>query len=164
MSSIDIPFLRAAVTEIDDKMQARLGTLVSQTARLWRRAANQRLQPFGLTEATWLPLLRISRASKPMQQKQLAAALSLDNSSVVRLIDNLEAAGLVARQEGEDRRSKEIVLTDDGRLTVLQVERIASQVRQEALSGVTASDVEAAIRVLDHVSGVFLQTLEEPES
>jgi len=109
-------------------------------------------------------LLRISRASKPMQQKQLAAALSLDNSSVVRLIDNLEAAGLVARQEGEDRRSKEIVLTDDGRLTVLQVERIASQVRQEALSGVTASDVEAAIRVLDHVSGVFLQTLEEPES
>ena len=39
----------------------------------------------------------------------------VDNSSVVRLLDNLEAAGLIQRKEGEDRRAKIIVLTPRGR-------------------------------------------------
>src|SRR5262249_7412955 len=64
-----------------------------------------RLQPFDLTEATWLPLLRIARAPEPPRQKDLAAAMFVDGSSVVRLLDNLEQAGLIQRKEGEtDRR------------------------------------------------------------
>ena len=75
------------------------GALLAQTARQWRRAADLRLQPYGLTEATWLPLVRIARAPASTRQKDLAASLSLDNSSVVRLLDNLETAGLIRRQE-----------------------------------------------------------------
>jgi len=62
-----------------------LRALLAQTARQWRRAADLRLQPCDLTEATWLPLVRIARAPAPMRQKELAASLSLDGSSVVRL-------------------------------------------------------------------------------
>ena len=91
----------------------RFGTLLSQTARQWRRAVDQRLQPFGLTEATWLPLIRVARAKTAMRQKDLAASLSLDGSSVVRLLDSLEKANLIERrpprqgnfsdQAGQDR-------------------------------------------------------------
>jgi len=147
-----------------DRILATFGTLVGQTGRLWRRAADQKLQPFGLTEATWLPLLRISRSATPMHQKELAAALSLDNSSVVRLIDNLEAAGLVERQEGEDRRAKAIVLTEAGRRTVVEVERVAQSVREEALAGLPRADVETAFRVLEHISAVFSRPIEEQVS
>ena len=35
----------------------RLGSLVGMAARQWRRAVDQRLQPFDLTDATWLPLV-----------------------------------------------------------------------------------------------------------
>src|SRR4249919_1457507 len=94
--------------------RAAFGALLSRSYRQWRRAADLRLQPFDLTEATWLPLIRIARAPAPPRQKDLAAALFVDNSSVVRLLDNLEAAGLVERREGEDRRAKIIVMTPRG--------------------------------------------------
>src|SRR5260370_35187258 len=75
------------------------GSLLSRAARQWRRAADLRLQPFELTEATWLPLVHIARAPEPPRQKDLAASLSLDGSSVWRRPDNLGAAGLIRRRE-----------------------------------------------------------------
>src|SRR6516225_5090796 len=86
------------------------GTLVARAARQWRRAVDRHLQPFGLTEATWLPLIYIARASVPMRQKDLAAALTLDGSSVVRLLDALEASELVERREEDGDRSARILV------------------------------------------------------
>ena len=137
------------------EIRAPFGALVSQTTRRWRRAVERRLQPFGLTEATWLPLLRVARASAPMRQKDLAASLVLDSSSVVRLVDALQSAGLVERKEEEDRRAKTIVLTALGEETVARVEQVAREVRDEALADVADADVAATIRVLEHVCRVL---------
>ena len=131
--------------------RAAFGALLSRAYRQWRRAADLRLQPFDLTEATWLPLIRIARAPAPPRQKDLAASLFVDNSSVVRLLDNLEAAGLVERREGEDRRAKIIVLTPRGRAIADRVETAARKVRTDALAGLSDKDVETTIRVLEHV-------------
>jgi MarR family transcriptional regulator, transcriptional regulator for hemolysin len=139
----------------NNQIRAPFGALVSQTARRWRRAVDRRLQPFGLTEATWLPLLRVARAPAPMRQKDLAASLSLDSSSVVRLLDALQAAGLVERREEEDRRAKTIVLTVLGKETVARVECVAREVRNEALADVADADVAIAARVLEHVCRVL---------
>ena len=95
-----------------DRQKANFGRLLSQIARQWRRAVDLRVQPYGLTEATWLPLLRLSRAPEPMRQKDLAASLGLDNSSVVRLLDHLQAGGLVERREGERLESPIMSGTD----------------------------------------------------
>jgi MarR family transcriptional regulator for hemolysin len=138
-----------------DTARTRLGRLVSQTSRLWRRAADRRLQPYGLTEATWLPLLQISRSETAMNQKDLAATLSLDNSSVVRLVDALEAAGLVERREGQDRRAKTLALTPSGEETVSRVEQVAAELRDEAFAGLDPKDIVTAYRVLDHLCAVF---------
>jgi MarR family transcriptional regulator for hemolysin len=131
--------------------RAAFGALLSRTYRQWRRAADLRLQPFDLTEATWLPLIRIARAAEPPRQKDLAASLFVDNSSVVRLLDNLEAAGLVERREGEDRRAKIVVLTPRGRAIADKVETAARKVRTDALAGLSDKDIETTIRVLEHV-------------
>jgi MarR family transcriptional regulator for hemolysin len=131
--------------------KAAFGALLSRAYRQWRRAADLRLQPFDLTEATWLPLIRIARAPAPPRQKDLAASLFVDNSSVVRLLDSLEAAGLVERREGEDRRAKIIVLTPRGRAIADKVETVARKVRTDALAGLSDRDIEGAIRVLEHV-------------
>src|SRR5262245_66562594 len=100
------------------------GSLLSRAARQWRRAADVGLRPFDLTEATWLPLVHIARAPAPPRQKDLAASMSLDGSSVVRLLDNLEAAGLIRRKEGEDRRAKIITLTPRGKAIADKVETV----------------------------------------
>lgn len=131
--------------------RASFGARLSHAARQWRRAADLRLRPFGLTEATWLPLVHIARAPTAPRQKDLAASMSLDGSSVVRLLDNLEAAGLIQRKEGEDRRAKIILLTPRGRAIADQVETVARRVRSDALAGLSDKDIETTVRVLNQV-------------
>ena len=132
------------------------GALLGRTYRQWRRSADLRLQPFDLTEATWLPLVHIARAPTPPRQKDLAASMFVDGSSVVRLLDNLETAGLIQRKEGEtDRRAKTIHLTSRGRAIADKVENVSRRVRSDALAGLPEKDVETAIRVLQHVCRVL---------
>jgi MarR family transcriptional regulator, transcriptional regulator for hemolysin len=131
---------------------AAFGSLLSRAARQWRRAADLRLEPFALTEATWLPLVHIARAPESPRQKDLAASMSLDGSSVVRLLDNLEAAGLIQRKEGKhDRRAKIILLTPRGRAIADRVETVARRIRGNALAGLSDKDIETTVRVLQHV-------------
>ena len=128
-----------------------LGTLIAQTARQWRRTVDRDLEPYGLTEATWLPLLRVARAPEPMRQKDLAESLSLDGSSVVRLLDNLQSMGLVERREGADRRAKAIHLTSLGQATVERVEGISRQIRDRALAHVSDEDVATVFKTLEKI-------------
>jgi MarR family transcriptional regulator for hemolysin len=125
---------------------------IALTARQWRRAVDLRLQKYGLTEATWLPLLHLARAPAPMRQKDLAAALLLDSSSVVRILQGLQESGLIARSEdAEDRRAKVIVITDQGRRLAEQVEEVASQVQREVLARLNDRDVALTTEVLQEV-------------
>jgi MarR family transcriptional regulator for hemolysin len=141
--------------------RARFAPLVANVAREWRRAVDARLQVYGLTEATWLPLLRIARSEAPMRQNELAASLSLDGSSVVRLLDALENAGLVERCEDRaDRRAKSLVLTPRGRRTVDQVERVSQDIRDLVLGEVADHDLARSLRLLETVRDRLLSLAE----
>jgi MarR family transcriptional regulator for hemolysin len=132
--------------------RARLAPLIAHVAREWRRAVDGRLQVYGLTEATWLPLLRIARSEIPMRQNELAASLSLDGSSVVRLLDALEGSGLIERCEDRaDRRAKSLVLTPRGRRTVDQVERVSREIRNAVLGKVSDEDLDRTFCLLETV-------------
>jgi MarR family transcriptional regulator for hemolysin len=127
-------------------------SLIARAGRQWRRAVDRRLQPFGLTEATWLPLIYLARTPAPVRQKDLAASLVLDGSSVVRLLDALEAAGLIERrEESADRRAKTITVTNRGLSIIDQVEAASKDVRTATLVGLSRDEIEIATRVLDVV-------------
>ena len=131
------------------ELRSRFGPLVSQVSREWRRAVDRRLQPFGLTEATWLPLLHIARSRTAMRQTDLAQSLTLDGSSVVRLLDALEKAELVTRREDHaDRRAKSLELTEKGRDTVAQVEAVSREIRNHALGDLSDDELALAFRAL----------------
>ena len=141
--------------------RARFAPLVANVAREWRRAVDARLQVYGLTEATWLPLHRIARSEAPMRQNELAASLSLDGSSVVRLLDALENYGLVERCEDRaDRRAKSLVLTPRGRRTVDQVERVSQDIRDLVLGEASSEDLERSLRLLETVRDRLLSLAE----
>ena len=141
-------------------MRNRFPSLIAQTGRQWRRAVDVHLQPFGLTEATWLPLLHVARAPAPMRQKDLAASLSLDGSSVVRLLDALQIAGLIERrEEAADRRAKTIGLTALGRSTVERVEAVSNQIRHAALAGLTDEEIATATRILQQICRSLAQAI-----
>lgn len=128
------------------------GSLIGLAGRHWRRAVDRRLRQFGLTEATWLPLIHLARAAAPMRQKDLATSLALDGSSVVRLLDALEASRLIERREEHvDRRAKTITLTTRGLSIIDQVEFASREVRNGALIGLSDNEIEIANRVLELV-------------
>lgn len=129
-----------------------LGGLIARAGRQWRRAVDRRLHPFALTEATWLPLIHLARAPVPMRQKDLAASLVLDGSSVVRLLDALEGSGLVERRgETADRRAKTIVLTVLGLSIIDRVEAVSREIRDAVLDDLTGEEIAIATRVLELV-------------
>ncbi len=127
----------------------RFSTQIGYVARQWRKAVDARLQPFSLTEASWVLLVQLSRAGGPIRQKDLAAKLGLDNTAVVRVLNNLEADGLIERREAaDDKRVRLLVLTGQGQATVRQVESIAEGVEKELLSGIPRADLEVTLKVI----------------
>ncbi|RYY92086.1 MAG: MarR family transcriptional regulator [Comamonadaceae bacterium] len=135
-----------------DRLRETFLPLMSQVTRQWRRALDDALKPLGLTQATWLALLSISRAAAPLRQKDLAAQLTLDNSSVVRLLDNLQLAGYIDRAGHADRRAKTIQLTALGHEVVLQVEAVVQQARRQFLGPIPAAELATAHSVLTRLS------------
>jgi len=56
--------------------------------------------------------------AEPLSMNHLAGELGCDNSNVTGLVDRLAARGLVSRRESpDDRRVRQVVLTDAGRRT-----------------------------------------------
>ena len=124
------------------------GALLGRTYRQWRRAADLHLHPFALTEATWLPLVHIARAPAPPRQKDLAASMFVDGSSVVRLLDNLETAGLIQRRAEFRQR----VLVEPGGFDFAEAHRAHFSQRPRQILGLLHRDSSQSRTVKPPVS------------
>lgn len=128
------------------------------SGRQWKRLANATTDAHGVSEAKALPLVLIGRLGGEPRQNALAEAVGIEGPSLVRLLDQLEAAGLVMRKEDPtDRRAKVLSLTDTGRSVVARIEADLDRLRMAVFSKVSASDLEASLRVFraiqDRVGG-----------
>ncbi len=111
--------------------------------RLWRishvRAADV-LGSVGLTPALFA-LLNVISAREGAIQQELGAAMGIDRSTMVSLIDQLESAGLAKRRpSATDRRAREIAITPKGRRLLQRARRMVSQVEDEVLAALTAEE------------------------
>ena len=122
---------------------------VAHIARRLRQAVDAELRVLGLTEATWRPLVHVRRLGDGVRQKELAASLSIEGPSLVRLLDNLERRGLIERREDEtDRRARGIHLTRAGRDLAVRAARVGVSIQKRMLATVPAKDLEACQRAL----------------
>lgn len=62
-----------------------------------------------------LGILLLIDANPGLTQSRLAEAVRRDRSTMVAVLDELEARGLIARRRGEDRRTNGLWLTRSGR-------------------------------------------------
>ena len=119
--------------------------------RLWR-ASHTRiadgLQSIGLTPATF-GLLNVLGARGGATQRELGSALGIDPSTMVSLIDELEAAGLAKRRpHPTDRRAREVVITPKGRRLLERGRQMALQVEDEVLGGLSAGERRELLKLL----------------
>jgi DNA-binding MarR family transcriptional regulator len=111
--------------------------------RLWRASHTRTaaaLDSIGLSPALFA-LLNVLGAREGSIQQQLSYDMGIDPSALVKLINELEDAGLAERRRRPgDRRAWEVVITAKGRRTLNQARRLAMQVEDDVLGGLGAAD------------------------
>lgn len=110
-------------------------------------AIDQRMEPLGLTDAQWRPLVHLLRHS-PTTASALAQCCAIDTGGLTRLVDRLQAKGLCQRERSDtDRRVVHIRLTPAGEQVAARLPAILATVQQELLHGLSAGE-EAQLRQL----------------
>ena len=118
-------------------------------ARIYRREMDKALAAHGLSEAKALPVMQIARLGDGVRQGALAEELGVEGPSLVRILDQLCAAGLVERRDDpSDRRVRTLHLTASGRALAEAVEATVTAVRAKYLSEVSDAELSATLRVL----------------
>jgi len=134
-----------------------IGFLVGDVARLLRRNFNRRAQALGLSQAQWRALAYLAR-QQGVSQASLADRLEIQPITLVRLLDRLQAAGLVTRRpDPHDRRAFRLYLTDRAQPLLARVWSIAAQTREQALAGMPIQRQRMLIKSLQHLRQNLLQ-------
>lgn len=119
------------------------GHVLVNLGRQWRRVLELRLAELGLTDATWVPLYHLYAGGDGISLKALAQRVGLDSSTLVRVVDLLEARGLLAREtHSEDRRSKLLCITPAGREAIAELYAKLHRVETRLLAGMDPATVK----------------------
>jgi DNA-binding MarR family transcriptional regulator len=119
--------------------------------RLWRATHTrvaEALESIGLTPALF-GLLNVLGAREGAIQQELGSVMGIDPSTMVSLLDQLESEGLAKRRpHPTDRRAREVVITPKGRRLLERGRRMAFQVEDEVLGGLTTAERRELLTLL----------------
>jgi DNA-binding MarR family transcriptional regulator len=113
-------------------------------------AAGDRLVAgLGLTSARWQVLGSIVAAARPQPVAWLARDMGANRQNVQRIVNDLEAEGLVAFETNpHHRRSQLVVLTDKGRQTFNAAMRLQAPWINTLSDGLRVHDIETTHNVM----------------
>ena len=105
----------------------------------------------GVTPAQ-LGVLAVINANPGTSQTRLGAALGIDRSTVVGMIDELEATGLVQRASApNDRRSHALRLSEQGAATLRRLEAVVRAHENDVARRLGASERRQLIALLRRI-------------
>jgi len=131
--------------------------LLSDTARLLRRAFDARVRQLGMTSSQARLLLMLDHAEGE-NQGFYAERLEVEAISLCRLIDRMEEAGLLERRrDPADRRAWRVHLTERSRQVIDQVRAGLAGMEEEMLTGLTHGEREGLAGLLEKVRGNFAE-------
>jgi len=124
------------------------GFVLHETARLLSKRFDQRAKCLGLTRAQ-IQLMAYLVYHEGINQTGLADLLEIEPISLARLIDRMEQAGWVERRpDPHDRRAWLLFVTEKAKPVFTKMVEIGQEVRQEALSGLTAEERDRIVELL----------------
>ncbi len=108
-----------------------LGYLLKHAHHALEARSDAALAPFGMTSRD-LGVLRVIAGGVASSQQDVAAAIGVDRTSMVALLDALERAGLIARRPSEDDRRRNVIgLTARGATVFAEAERASLAVEKD---------------------------------
>jgi MarR family transcriptional regulator, transcriptional regulator for hemolysin len=131
-----------------DRPQRTLGFLLHDVARLLRKRFEQNARGLGLTRSQWQVLAHLAER-EGIHQGALAEILEVEPITLVRILDRLQASGLVERRpHAKDRRVWLLFLKPEAHPVLGKMREIGAATRAEALEGIAEKDRERLIGIL----------------
>lgn len=129
-------------------MKPTVGFTLHDVARLLRKRFEQRARSLGLTRSQWQVLAHAS-VNPGIQQSALADILEIEPITLCRIVDKLEAAGLVSRSpHSTDRRVRLLDVTAQAEPLLRHMSVFGDLTRAEATDGVSAADQDVLMAAL----------------
>jgi DNA-binding MarR family transcriptional regulator len=127
------------------------GSLLTQVSRDLATALDRAFAELDLTAQQAALLMHAHKADS--SPTQLMAQLGTDTAGMSKLIDRLEAKGLLARRRSvADRRSVLIEVTESGKRVAPQIPIIFGKITRQLFAGFTASEIAALTAMLERMS------------
>lgn len=125
--------------------------LLTDLARAIRTEADRRARSHGMTRAQWVILGRLER-EPGLSQRELAEILEVEPITVGRLVDRLEARGLVERRPDRDDRRIWRLHLRPAALPVLEALNVQRDAMLDiATRGISPASLEALAVQLRHI-------------
>jgi DNA-binding MarR family transcriptional regulator len=129
------------------------GYLLARLGEASRRRFQKALEPERLHPRDFGVMTMVA-AQPGMSQQQLHEKTAIDPSSMVAVIDELEARGLAERRpHPEDRRTRAIFLTDNGQEALARVRVLAANLQREFFGALTAEERKTLHALLKKLAG-----------
>jgi len=138
----------AAADGPSEALASRLGYLLKHAQLRLTEASAQALEPFGI-DGRELAVLAVLAAEYPLSQLEAAGQLGVDRTTMMNLVDALEAKGFVERRRSpQDRRRNIVELTASGHDRRRQAEQARELTERQFLSPLGAGEADRLIRAL----------------
>ena len=138
--------------------------VLHDVARLCRTRADQLARAHGMTRAQWVIILRLQR-QPGLSQNELAALVEVEPITVGRLIDRLEARGLVERRnDPSDRRIRRLHLTAKAEPLLDEIGEHLGALGEIVRQNISTSQLEAMTDCLLQMKANLAAELREEKS
>jgi DNA-binding MarR family transcriptional regulator len=142
---------------LDPKQIVRPGPLPGLLGYRLRLAQQAVFRDFGESVSDLPPgrvgILLLIEANPGVTQTRLAQAVGLDRSTLVGVLDALEARGLVERRRGKDRRTNGLLLTRAGRALVAGLKRRIRAHERRVAARLTTEEKDQLLALLEKLAG-----------
>jgi DNA-binding MarR family transcriptional regulator len=136
------------------KMEYQMGFLLSRATWAMNNSVNRMLRENGLPDISvaYFAVLQALWEKDGMSITDLGEKAQLEKSTMTSLIDRMEGAGLVRRDDHPtDRRAYQICLTSRGRELEKELDRVVVRAYKHLTRGIAEEDLGISTRVCERL-------------
>ncbi len=135
---------------MEDRLR-NFGFLLKEVSRRYANRFEVRAAEIPLNLAQAKALVRLEK-NEGVSQARLAELAEVDPMTMVRILDRMEAEGLLERRpDPADRRARCLYLTAKARPILNEIWRLSEQIRAEIFAGVSKEERERFMGVLERL-------------
>lgn len=128
------------------------GWNLGRAALSWRQVVDTYMAQIGLTQSKWVAMMHLFRMGEGHTQSELASQIGIEQPSLIRTLNQLEACGFIERRESsKDARCKTLWFTEQGKQQLVEMQAIADEGRQQLLKGLNQEQRQLFNDILLHI-------------